>query len=414
MPDQVSEDVKRERIERLIEVVQAVAADRNRRRIGRTEEVLVEGASRTDASLLRGRTRRNRPSTSRARRRPASSSTCGSTVRHRRLCAATRRLSPRSREQIATPVAPHARSRGVTFEPEGGWRWPRATCAARGPDGRALRADGLREVCGRRGPRGQASGRCDLGRRDAGLPRSADPHEPAGSADTARRDLAARLRGLGRRVCGISHTRRSTRRWPQAGSCRGRGNRSLPARRAGRPRVPASRLGGGAEHWEAVYDRLGARAAHAALAERDPEAASVVHANDRRRVVRALELAAAGQSLEPGESRLWSTLTRHPDRRDRPRRPARGAGRRGSRPEPGDDRAGRRGRGSRGCGASALARRPRHHRAARARRRCRSRRPIAAIETRTRRYAAYQRKWMRRIPGIVSRRRRSPSRASRR
>ena len=59
MHDQVSEDVKRERIERLIEVVQAVAADQNRRRIGRTEEVLVEGASRTDASLLRGRTRRN-------------------------------------------------------------------------------------------------------------------------------------------------------------------------------------------------------------------------------------------------------------------------------------------------------------------------------------------------------------------
>jgi tRNA-2-methylthio-N6-dimethylallyladenosine synthase len=59
MPDQVPEEVKRERIERLIEVVQRVAAQRNRARIGRTEEVLVEGPSRTNASLLRGRTRRN-------------------------------------------------------------------------------------------------------------------------------------------------------------------------------------------------------------------------------------------------------------------------------------------------------------------------------------------------------------------
>ena len=34
-------------------------------------------------------------------------------------------------------------------------------------------------------------------------------------------------------------------------------------------------------------------------------------------------------------------------------------------------------------------------------RRCRSTRPATAIVARTRRYAAYQRKWMRRIPGIV-------------
>jgi tRNA-2-methylthio-N6-dimethylallyladenosine synthase len=59
MPDQVREEVKRERIETLIEQVQRIAADRNRGRIGRVEEVLVEGPSRTDTSLLRGRTRRN-------------------------------------------------------------------------------------------------------------------------------------------------------------------------------------------------------------------------------------------------------------------------------------------------------------------------------------------------------------------
>jgi tRNA-2-methylthio-N6-dimethylallyladenosine synthase len=59
MPDQVSDDVKRERMERLVEVVQRIAAERNATRIGLVEEVLVEGPSRTDAALLRGRTRRN-------------------------------------------------------------------------------------------------------------------------------------------------------------------------------------------------------------------------------------------------------------------------------------------------------------------------------------------------------------------
>jgi tRNA-2-methylthio-N6-dimethylallyladenosine synthase len=59
LPEQVADEVKHERLERLVAVVQRIAAERNRERIGRVEEVLVEGASRTDASLLRGRTRRN-------------------------------------------------------------------------------------------------------------------------------------------------------------------------------------------------------------------------------------------------------------------------------------------------------------------------------------------------------------------
>jgi tRNA-2-methylthio-N6-dimethylallyladenosine synthase len=59
MSAQVPEEVKHERIERLVERVQRIAAERNRERVGRIEEVLVEGPSRTDPSLLRGRTRRN-------------------------------------------------------------------------------------------------------------------------------------------------------------------------------------------------------------------------------------------------------------------------------------------------------------------------------------------------------------------
>ena len=59
LAEQVPDDVKHERLERLVERVQAVAAERNAERIGRVEEVLVEGPSRTDPTLLRGRTRRN-------------------------------------------------------------------------------------------------------------------------------------------------------------------------------------------------------------------------------------------------------------------------------------------------------------------------------------------------------------------
>jgi tRNA dimethylallyltransferase len=65
-------------------------------------------------------------------------------------------------------------------------------------------------------------------------------------------------------------------------------------------------------HWQEEVDRLGPEAAHALLAQRDPAAAARVHANDRRRVVRALELAEAGHSLAPADDRLWTDDTRHP------------------------------------------------------------------------------------------------------
>src|SRR5262249_38434457 len=59
MAEQVPDELKRERIERLVEVVQRVAAERNASRVGMVEEVLVEGPSRTEPEFLRGRTRRN-------------------------------------------------------------------------------------------------------------------------------------------------------------------------------------------------------------------------------------------------------------------------------------------------------------------------------------------------------------------
>jgi tRNA-2-methylthio-N6-dimethylallyladenosine synthase len=59
MADQVPHEVKIERMERLVEATQRIAREQNSARIGRVEEVLVEGPSRTDPTLLRGRTRRN-------------------------------------------------------------------------------------------------------------------------------------------------------------------------------------------------------------------------------------------------------------------------------------------------------------------------------------------------------------------
>jgi tRNA dimethylallyltransferase len=64
------------------------------------------------------------------------------------------------------------------------------------------------------------------------------------------------------------------------------------------------------ERWAGVYDELGPDAAHDLLARRDPDAAARIHPNDRRRVVRALELAEAGASL--AANGLWAGDLRHP------------------------------------------------------------------------------------------------------
>jgi tRNA-2-methylthio-N6-dimethylallyladenosine synthase len=56
----VPHPVKVQRMERLVDLVQAHARERAQRFVGRTLEVLVEGHSRTDAARLRGRTRHNK------------------------------------------------------------------------------------------------------------------------------------------------------------------------------------------------------------------------------------------------------------------------------------------------------------------------------------------------------------------
>ena len=138
-------------------------------------------------------------------------------------------------------------------------------------------------------------------------------------------------------------------------------------------------------------------------AERDPAAAASVHPNDRRRVVRALELTDAGSVAEGARRPALSADTRHPTA---------GFGLEVPRTEllrriEARTQAHVRGRGAR-RGAQALAwlisataaqgARPR-----RTSRALGDREAAEALSLRsTRRYAAYQRKRMRRIPGLVS------------
>ena len=164
--------------------------------------------------------------------------------------------------------------------------------------------------------------------------------------------------------------------------------------------LPPPAAAGTRSRLEQLYDRLGPERAHAALAERDPAAAARVHANDRRRVVRALELAELGASLVPPSDRLWGEGYRHATLvvgLDLPR----------------DELATRieaRTRAMVERGVVEEARRALAGPISQTALTVHGLRDFAelplaeAVETynrRVRRYAAYQRKWMRRIPGVV-------------
>jgi tRNA dimethylallyltransferase len=165
--------------------------------------------------------------------------------------------------------------------------------------------------------------------------------------------------------------------------------------------LPPAPPPGARAHWEELYDRLGAERAHAVLAERDPEAAAHVHANDRRRVVRALELSELGSSLNPDADRLWTDEVRHAtivfgldvprdvllERIERRAREMFEAGvvDEARKALAGDVSA----TAIRALGLREVAELPPDE-------------ALEALIVRTGRYAAYQRKWMRRIPGLVS------------
>jgi tRNA dimethylallyltransferase len=162
--------------------------------------------------------------------------------------------------------------------------------------------------------------------------------------------------------------------------------------------VPPAPVPGARDRWGAVYDK-DAEQAHALLADLDPEAAAAVHPNDRRRVVRALELTEMGHSLHG--DRLWAGDTRHPttiigldvppkDLEQRIVRRTRAMFEKGVEEEvrlalggPLSATAGKI------IGVREVGELSRDE-------------AETALVTRTRRLAAYQRKWMRRIPGLVT------------
>jgi tRNA dimethylallyltransferase len=159
--------------------------------------------------------------------------------------------------------------------------------------------------------------------------------------------------------------------------------------------LPADVPAGARARWERLYDRRGAATAHAVLERRDARAAARVHANDRKRVVRALELWQAGGTLVPEQPRLWTAATRSPTLvvgldvppdvlTDRIRARAASMFEQGVEEEvraAGDV-------APQVLGLDAVRTLPRTG-------------ALAELERATTRFAAYQRKWMRRIPGIV-------------
>jgi tRNA dimethylallyltransferase len=164
--------------------------------------------------------------------------------------------------------------------------------------------------------------------------------------------------------------------------------------------LPPAPAPGVRERWERLYDEAGPEMAHERLGELDATAAARIHPNDRRRVVRALELAESGASLVPRREQLFGGAWRHPtlvvgldvpqvelDRRiqERTRRMF-GDGveeevREALAVEPSAT-------AEKVIGLHEVATLPREE-------------AIEALVVRTRRYAAHQRKWLRRLEGLV-------------
>ena len=164
--------------------------------------------------------------------------------------------------------------------------------------------------------------------------------------------------------------------------------------------LPPAPVPGARERWERLYDEAGASAGHARLRELDEAAAAQVHPNDRRRVVRALELAEAGRSLVPLADALFGGAWRHPTLVvgldvPKPELERRIAERTRQMFEAGVEDEVRNAlvtepsqTAKKIIGLDEVATLPREE-------------AIDALIVRTRRYAAYQRKWLRRLEGLV-------------
>lgn len=164
--------------------------------------------------------------------------------------------------------------------------------------------------------------------------------------------------------------------------------------------LPPAPRPGARDRWSRLYDEDGAEAAHTRLQELDPAAAVRIHPNDRRRVVRALELAEVGSSLVPAREGLFEGGWRHPTLvvgldvpkhvveariAERTRRMLDAGAAEEARAALAEDLSPT---ARRVIGLEEVGTLPREQ-------------AIEAVTVRTRRYAAYQRKWMRRLEGLV-------------
>jgi tRNA dimethylallyltransferase len=164
--------------------------------------------------------------------------------------------------------------------------------------------------------------------------------------------------------------------------------------------LPPAPAPGARERWARLYDEDGADVAFSRLEEIDPVAAARIHRNDRRRVVRALELAEAGSSLVPLADALFGGAWRHPTlvvgldvpKETLDRRIAERTRRMFDAGVEDEVRAALAGGPSttaqKVIGLEEVATLPREE-------------AIEALTARTRKYAAYQRKWLRRLEGLV-------------
>jgi tRNA dimethylallyltransferase len=164
--------------------------------------------------------------------------------------------------------------------------------------------------------------------------------------------------------------------------------------------LPPAPAPGARERWDRLYDESGAAAAHARLEELDPPAAARIHPNDRRRIVRALELAEAGRSLVPQRDALFGGGWRHPTvlvglEVPKPELEWRIAERTRRMFDAGVEAEVRDGlraelsaTARKIIGLHEVATLPREE-------------AVEALIVRTRRYAAYQRKWLQRLDGLV-------------
>ena len=188
---------------------------RNEALVGTLQEVLVEGTSRTDDELGRGRSRGNKTvlfAPPRSRRAP--SCRCGSSPPPRRPCAAPRR-SPSRRESRCRSSAPRRRARA-----------PRPSSWPSGSDGEIVSADAMQLY----------AGLPMLSNQPSAADRARVPHHLVGvwpltaEGDVARYAAAARAA-----IDDIAG--------PRPGGDRGRRHRPLPAGGARRPGAAAAAAG---------------------------------------------------------------------------------------------------------------------------------------------------------------------------